>query len=969
MATYVNNLRLKEIATGDESGTWGTSTNTNLELVGQGLGFGTEAITTNADTHASTVADGSADEARAMYIKYTGTLDSACTITIGPNTLKRVHFIENATSGSQNIIIKQGSGSTVTIGSGDVKVVYLDGAGSGAAVNDAFASLSTVDLKVSDDLTVTDDASVGGDLLVSGEVQTANIGFTDGDNAITIADGGGITAAAGITSTAASNSFGATSFNDANITNVGDIALDSLSADGSSISIASPVVINGSTPTLTIGDAGEEDTKLVFDGNAQDFYIGLDDSADDLLIGNGSTVGSNVAIGVNESQVVQFNGAYTFPTSDGSADQVLKTNGSGALSFGTVSAGTPTSIADADGDTNLKTLAVDDSSTIGCDSDTDLMTLSDGALNVAGTLACDTSFTLDAVTVDATELGYIDGVTAGTAAASKALVLDANKAIGTISHLTATYAKIDVLDVNEINSVTRTETTLEVVDKLIIAGSGSASAAAAGGGLQIGGSGGSDTVASVLYDHANTALDFNIGGTTEMRLQDGVLRPETDNDVDLGASGAEFKDLYLDGVAYIDDLRADQLGAALDANSQAITNINVDSGVIDNTVIGGNTAAAGTFTTLVAGGNVDLGDATSDTITATGRFDSDLVPSTDSARALGTSALQWSAVHVDVGHIDQLGSALDGNSQNVTGVGTFSAGGSTVTSLSVSDGNITNVADIALDSISADGTDIDITLTDNSSTALEIKEGSTAYMVFDTTNSEEAIFFKKELEVEQGAVVYDNKEVQFATDDAGTGASGSLKYVAASDVFEISGSGANGIRISGSLSLSGESDGGGTYGIEAGQASFAATTVTSLSVSDGNITNVGSLACDSILVDDAAVGLDVRFGGNTGLNKLTLTDNLASALDINEGGTSYLKFVTSNGNEGIEFSKETEFKAGGIVADDQAMVFGDDDDGSIAFISAANVVRFDGGSAGLHFNDTSAFGADGSGKDVSFHGL
>ena len=86
MATYVNNLRLKEIATGAESGTWGTSTNTNLELVGQAVGYGTEAITTNADTHASTVADGSADEARDMYIKYTGTLDSACTITIGPNT-------------------------------------------------------------------------------------------------------------------------------------------------------------------------------------------------------------------------------------------------------------------------------------------------------------------------------------------------------------------------------------------------------------------------------------------------------------------------------------------------------------------------------------------------------------------------------------------------------------------------------------------------------------------------------------------------------------------------------------------------------------------------------------------------------------------------------------------------------------------------------------------------------------------
>mgnify|MGYP003116499031 CR=1 FL=1 len=142
MSTYVNNLRLEEIGTGERSGTWGTATNTNLELVGQAVGFGTEAITTNADTHASTVADGAADEARAMYIKYTGTLDSACTITISPNTMKRVHIIENATSGSQNIIISQGSGGNVTIANGETRIVYLDGAGSGAAVQDAGISSS-----------------------------------------------------------------------------------------------------------------------------------------------------------------------------------------------------------------------------------------------------------------------------------------------------------------------------------------------------------------------------------------------------------------------------------------------------------------------------------------------------------------------------------------------------------------------------------------------------------------------------------------------------------------------------------------------------------------------------------------------------------------------------------------------------------------------------------------------------------
>ena len=89
MVTYVNDLRLSELATGEGSGTWGTTTNTNLELIGEALGYGTEAITTNADTHATTVADGSTDPGRSMYIKYTGTLDSACTITIGPNTLSR----------------------------------------------------------------------------------------------------------------------------------------------------------------------------------------------------------------------------------------------------------------------------------------------------------------------------------------------------------------------------------------------------------------------------------------------------------------------------------------------------------------------------------------------------------------------------------------------------------------------------------------------------------------------------------------------------------------------------------------------------------------------------------------------------------------------------------------------------------------------------------------------------------------
>jgi hypothetical protein len=170
MATYVNDLRLKEITTGDESGTWGTSTNTNLELIAEAFSYGTEVITTNADTHTTTIADGATDPGRALYLKYTGTLDSACTITIGPNTVSKVWIVENGTSGSQNIILSQGSGANITIPAGDTKVVYSDGAGAGAAFVDAFASLSVVDLKVQDDLTVTDDLIVNGDIDLEGNM-------------------------------------------------------------------------------------------------------------------------------------------------------------------------------------------------------------------------------------------------------------------------------------------------------------------------------------------------------------------------------------------------------------------------------------------------------------------------------------------------------------------------------------------------------------------------------------------------------------------------------------------------------------------------------------------------------------------------------------------------------------------------------------------------------------------------------
>lgn len=101
--------------------------------------------------------------------------------------------------------------------------------------------------------------------------------------------------------------------------------------------------------------------------------------------------------------------------------------------------------------------------------------------------------------------------------------------------------------------------------------------------------------------------------------------------------------------------------------------------------------------------------------------------------------------------------------------------------------------------------------------------------------------------------------------------------------------------------ISGDAINGGTIG------SITITALAgALSLGDNNITNVGDLNVDSISVDDAEVGLDIVFGGNTTLNKITLTDSLADALNITEGSNSYMKFNTSD--EQIEIGEDLQFE-------------------------------------------------------------
>ena len=91
---------------------------------------------------------------------------------------------------------------------------------------------------------------------------------------------------------------------------------------------------------------------------------------------------------------------------------------------------------------------------------------------------------------------------------------------------------------------------------------------------------------------------------------------------------------------------------------------------------------------------------------------------------------------------------------------------------------------------------------------------------------------------------------------------------------------------------------------------FFVTTNGTIIFNEGRITSldgVGDINCSSISADVAATGLNVIFDGtDTGDNKITLTDNLASALDITESTNSYLKFTTTNSGEKIVLGKDLD---------------------------------------------------------------
>ena len=185
------------------------------------------------------------------------------------------------------------------------------------------------------------------------------------------------------------------------------------------------------------------------------------------------------------------------------------------------------------------------------------------------------------------------------------------------------------------------------------------------------------------------------------------------------------------------------LGATdeIDLTATAI-DINGTADISGNTTVGGTLTSTGKVT-ADAGIDIDNFNIDGTTIALSSGdmlLDSagDIILDADGADViLKDAGTQYGALTNNSGNlIVKSGSTT---AATFTGANTAFAGTVSATAISAGDGNITNVGDIALDSISADGTDINVAVTDNSATAFTVKQGSDAYIIVDTANSSESV--------------------------------------------------------------------------------------------------------------------------------------------------------------------------------------------------------------------------------------
>ena len=296
-SSYTTSFGIEKIGSGEQSGAWGDTTNHNLDILDRIASY--KAVGLSGSTHTLTVREASPGSGTenlqdGMYrvIKFTGALGANNTVTVAPNTTSAFFIIINATtdsgsSGPYSVILTQGSGANITVANGKSAVVYMDGAGSGAAVVNALSDLQIATLTASGDVTASGTFNALGDTAASDK---AAMGYTAAEGLILTGQG---------------------STNDVTIKNDADADVITIATGGTSVDIvgdvtAATVQADGDTSAgdnAAMGYTAAEGLILTGQGSTNDVTIKNDADADVITIATGATnvdiVGDVTAATVN----------------------------------------------------------------------------------------------------------------------------------------------------------------------------------------------------------------------------------------------------------------------------------------------------------------------------------------------------------------------------------------------------------------------------------------------------------------------------------------------------------------------------------------------------------------------------------------------------------------------------------------------------------------------------------------------
>jgi hypothetical protein len=197
-STYTANGGIEKIASGEQSGSWGTTTNTNFDILDRITnGVGTIDLSGSAAAHTLTTSDGTLSDGMFKALALSGATE-ACTITVSPNTAQKIYFVNNASG--YDCTFTQGSGANVTVGNGDTKIIYCNGGGSTAIVTDFTDALSMGSVKITGgditgitDLAIADGGTGASDASAARVNLELEIGVDVQAYAATLADVAGLT--------------------------------------------------------------------------------------------------------------------------------------------------------------------------------------------------------------------------------------------------------------------------------------------------------------------------------------------------------------------------------------------------------------------------------------------------------------------------------------------------------------------------------------------------------------------------------------------------------------------------------------------------------------------------------------------------------------------------------------------------------------------------------------------------------